>query len=156
MSNNEKNPLSKMITRETICLNIDAKSWEEAVIIAGNLLVKTGAVEKRYVNAMIESVKSLGPYIVIVPGVALPHARPEDGVIRPCMSLVTLKEPVNFGNFRNDPVKIIISFGTVDKTRHIKALTSLARIMGDKEKMDALKKAQDVENVVTILHGYIK
>ena len=53
-------------------------------------MVKNGTIEERYIDGMIETVKNLGPYIVIAPGVALPHARPEDGVIEPSMSLVTL------------------------------------------------------------------
>jgi mannitol operon transcriptional antiterminator len=151
MKLNNRNPLIRMISYKTIALNVEVKTWEEAVRIAGNLLVNTGSVESRYVDAMIESVKHLGPYVVIAPGVALPHARPEDGVFEPCMSLVTLKNPVIFGNKNNDPVKIIFSFGSVDKKRHIEALTKLARIIGDKEKLDALKNANTIEVVEEII-----
>ena len=151
MKQTDKNPLVKMISKSTIALNVDAHNWEEAVKIAGNLLVETGSVEQRYVEAMVESVKQLGPYVVIAPGVAMPHARPEDGVHEPCMSLVTLKAPVAFGNKSNDPVKIIFSFGTVDKKKHIEALTKLARIIGDKEKLDILKNARTVEAVEEII-----
>lgn len=151
MKQSDKNPLVKMISRKTIALDVEARNWEEAVKIAGNLLVDAGSVEPRYVIAMIESVKQLGPYVVIAPGVAMPHARPEDGVHEPCMSLVTLKQPVAFGNKNNDPVKIVFSFGTVDKKKHIEALTKLARIIGDKEKLDILKKARTVEVVEEII-----
>ncbi len=43
-------------------------------------------------------------HIVIAPGIALPHARPEDGVIDSTVAVVRLAEPVNFGNEDNDPV----------------------------------------------------
>ncbi len=151
MKQSDKNPLVKMISRKTIALDVEARNWEEAVKIAGNLLVEAGSVEPRYVIAMIESVKQLGPYVVIAPGVAMPHARPEDGVHEPCMSLVTLKQPVAFGNKNNDPVKIVFSFGTVDKKKHIEALTKLARIIGDKEKLEILKNARTVEVVEEII-----
>jgi mannitol/fructose-specific phosphotransferase system IIA component (Ntr-type) len=55
------------------------KDWVEAVKLSGSLLAVDGIVEERYINAMVEVIKELGPYAVIAPGVAIPHARPEDG-----------------------------------------------------------------------------
>jgi mannitol operon transcriptional antiterminator len=147
----KNNTLLKMISRKTTALNIDAKNWEEAVKISGDLLVKAGFVEERYTQAMIDSVKELGPYVVIAPGVALPHARPEDGVHEPCMSLVTLKNPINFGNKNNDPVKILVSFGTIDDKMHVEALKKLARIIGDAEKLELLKYAEDYETIESVI-----
>jgi mannitol operon transcriptional antiterminator len=149
----KNNTLLKMISRKTTALNIIAKNWEEAVKVSGDLLVEAGFVEERYTQAMIDSVKELGPYVVIAPGVALPHARPEDGVYEPCMSLVTLRTPINFGNKNNDPVKIIVSFGTTDDKTHVEALTKLARIIGDPEKLEILKNAGDYETIESVLRG---
>jgi len=153
MNSNEKNSLEKMISKKTIALNVDVKDWQEAVRVSGSLLVANGTVEPRYVDAMIETTKTLGPYIVISPGVALPHARPEDGVKEPCMSLITLKNPVNFGNVHNDPVKLVIAFATVDHNAHINAISKLARIIGDEEKLKTLINAQEVGQVEKIVSG---
>ena len=151
MGLNNQNPLSKMISKKTISLNVSARDWKEAVRIGGKILVENGTVEERYIEGMIETVKTLGPYIVIAPGVALPHARPEDGVIEPCMSLVTLKNPVNFGNENNDPVKLVVCFATVDHDAHIKAISKLARIIGDKEKLNRLFNAVQVDEIEEII-----
>ena len=151
MNLSKNNPLIKMISPKTTALDVVAENWEEAVKISGNLLVQAGFVEQRYTQAMIDSVKEMGPYVVIAPGVALPHARPEDGVLEPCMSLVTLREPINFGSKNNDPVKIIVSFGTIDSKTHIDALTRLARIIGDSEKLETLKNATDFETVDRVI-----
>ena len=151
MDSKKKIPLSKMISRRTIALNVDVKDWQEAVRVSGRLLVENGTVEERYIQAMIEMVKSIGPYIVIAPGVAMPHARPEDGVIEPCMSMITLKTPVDFGNEHNDPVRLVVSFGTVDHKAHVHAISQLARIIGDAGKLDALFNAEKVEQVEQII-----
>lgn len=148
-----KYSLDQMITPETTAINAEADSWEDAVIISGELLYKAGFVEERYINAMVQSVRELGPYIVIAPGVALPHARPDQGVIKPCMSLVTLKNPVNFGNKNNDPVKIVLSFGTIDGQMHIEALKKFARIIGDQKKLNALMNATDFSSIQKIIEG---
>jgi mannitol operon transcriptional antiterminator len=151
MQSGESNPLKEMIYSDTILLDAEVKDWQEAVRVSGELLVKTGAVETRYIEAMIDTVKTMGPYAVIAPGVALPHARPEDGVKRPCMSLITLKTPVNFGSADNDPVKLIVAFATIDNNAHVKALTRLARILGDPEKVEALKNAKNKQVVEEIV-----
>jgi mannitol operon transcriptional antiterminator len=72
--------LKDLLTEKTIKLNARAGNWEEAIRIGGELLVKNDFVEERYVEAMVSNVREMGPYIVIAPGVAMPHARPEDGV----------------------------------------------------------------------------
>ena len=74
--------LRNLLTEKTIQLNVEAKNWEQAVRMGGQLLIDNGFVESRYVDAMVKAVKEMGPYIVIAPGIAMPHARPEEGVKR--------------------------------------------------------------------------
>lgn len=146
--------LSAMLTRDNIALGQTATDWQEAVRRAGELLVKSGAVEPRYVPAMMEMVKEIGPYIVIAPGVALPHARPEEGVLRPCMSLVTLVTPVEFGNEFNDPVDLLVAFGAPDQDGHLKALTGLARLLENSDTLARIRQASDVEEVFELIKGH--
>jgi len=140
-----------MLTEETIALGLNVRDWQEAVREAGNLLVKADRVEPRYVEAMIRMVQEIGPYIVIAPGVALPHARPEDGVKKACMSLVTLSPPINFGNKYNDPVKLVVAFGTTDKKAHIDALAELAKLLGDSAKLEGLKRASSPDELLKLI-----
>lgn len=143
--------LSKMLAKETIALRLSVGDWQQAVREAGRLLVNVGAVEPRYVEAMIQTVREMGPYIVIAPGIALPHARPEDGVKKACMSLVTLNPPVNFGNKCNDPVKLVIAFGTTDNKTHINALAEMAKLLGDSTKVEGLKRASSPEELLKLI-----
>lgn len=145
--------LKKMISQSTTAFNVEVSNWEEAVFHAGKLLFKAGFVEERYIQAMIDTVKELGPYVVIVPGVALPHARPEDGAKVPCMSLITLKRPVEFGNSANDPVKLVVAFATIDHDAHIMALSALAKILGENDKLEKLKNANDYETVAEVINS---
>jgi len=145
--------LSKMLAKETIALRLSVGDWQQAVREAGRLLVNAGAVEPRYIEAMIQMVREIGPYIVIAPGIALPHARPEDGVKKACMSLVTLSPPVNFGNKCNDPVKLVIAFGTTDNKTHIDALAELAKLLGDSTKVEGLKRASSPEELLKLINS---
>ena len=66
-----------MIERQAINVDCAANSPEEAIREAGNALCRAGACSPQYVQAMVDSYRELGPYFVIAPGLALPHARPE-------------------------------------------------------------------------------
>jgi PTS system ascorbate-specific IIA component len=106
------------------------------------------ANEPRYIEAVIDAIKKYGPYIVIAPGVALFHARPQDGVKKICMSMITLKNGVNFNAGEKDPVKLVFAFGALDNKMHIKALTGLMEILKDSKLM---KRLEDSENEVQLL-----
>ena len=47
--------------------------------------------EPTYTEAMIDVVRDMGPYIVLAPGLAMPHARPEMGAKQVGTALVTLE-----------------------------------------------------------------
>lgn len=144
--------LKDLLTKDTIKLNVEAKDWEEAVRIGGELLEKSGVVESRYIEAMIETVKDMGPYIVIAPGVAMPHARPNAGVKKVGMSLITLKNPINFGNKDNDPVKIVVSFAAVDNTQHLEALRQLVEVLANNELLKKIMDGKSEEEVVELIN----
>ncbi len=146
--------LFELLTKERIGVNVSVEDWKEAIAQAGKLLVKTGMCEPRYVKAMVKFKEELGPYIVITKGVALPHARPEDGVLKTAFSLITLKKPVEFGNKNNDPVDLVIAFGGTDNTSHIKALAQLAEILQNEEDTNLVRKAKTKEEVLKILKKY--
>lgn len=147
--------LSEMIQPTRIRLHVSAANWEEAVRAGGELLVADGAAEARFVDAMVEAVREFGPYIVLAPGFALPHARPESGAVRTAMSLVTLKEPVPFGNPDNDPVDLLICLAALDSTQHVEALAGLSKIMMAPGVPERIRQAATAEEVHAILreHG---
>lgn len=141
--------LKDLLTEKTIKLNVEASNWEEAIRKGGELLVQEDFVEPSYVEAMIRNVKELGPYIVIAPGIAMPHARPEDGVKKVCMSLITLKGPVSFDN--KEPVKLILTFGATDHHTHLQALSDLMRLFSNSSSIDAILQASEVKEVIDVI-----
>jgi transcriptional antiterminator/mannitol/fructose-specific phosphotransferase system IIA component (Ntr-type) len=130
--------LSDLLSKETIELQGIARTWEELIDIAGNLIMKTGAISPSYINAMKSVREEYGPYMVIMPGLALLHAFPGDGVKRLCMSMVTLKTPVNFGHNEFDPVSLAFALGAVDNHSHLRALSEMVEIVKDPRTVAAL------------------
>ncbi|EUJ46170.1 PTS sugar transporter subunit IIA [Paenilisteria rocourtiae] len=103
-----------LIDNDSILLGKIAGNWQEAVCIAVAPLVVSGAVEERYAQAIIDSTEHYGPYYVLMPGMAMPHARPNDGVNRDAFSLVTLAEPVAFADGKEVSVLITLAATSVE------------------------------------------
>jgi PTS system ascorbate-specific IIA component len=144
-----------LFKREAVRAQKSVQNWQEAVRMAGQLLVETRSIESRYVDAMERVIREIGPYAVIAPGIVLLHARPEDGVIEPCFGLVTLATPVPFGHSQNDPVDLVFVLGAVDKKNHIQALQRLAGLLGDKASLASLRAAQTDEEVFSVIQSWI-
>jgi ascorbate PTS system EIIA or EIIAB component len=108
-------------------VRIRVGDWRAAVRAACQPLVDAGAVEPRYADRCVEMVEEHGPYVVIAPGLALAHARPEDGVSQLCLAVATLAQPVPFGHPDNDPVDLVLAFGSPDDQQHVGMLSALAR-----------------------------
>jgi PTS system ascorbate-specific IIA component len=125
---------------------VAADDWRAAVRAASQLLVDGGAAEPRYVDRCVATVEELGPYMVVAPGVALAHARPEDGAVALGLSAVTLREPVEFGHAENDPVDVVFAFGSPDRDQHVGLLGALARRLTE-GLADDLRKASGESEV---------
>ncbi len=144
--------LSEMLPVERIKLNVKVNSWQDAVREAGKLLLQSEAISSEYIDAMIKVSEELGPYIVIAPRIALPHAATKAGAKKTALSLVKLKDPINFGNPANDPVTLVFGLSALDKKAHIVALQALAEIFLSKDLVNQLFDAEDVESVIKTFH----
>ncbi len=146
--------LASLLTPETVRACVSVSSWQEAVERVGELLVATGSTEPTYIEAMKRVLRELGAYAVLAPGVVLLHARPEDGVRRPCLALMTLATPVPFGHSENDPVDIVLAMGAVDKQAHLKALQQLAHLLGDAAALQRLRTADSDRQLLSVLRAW--
>lgn len=146
--------LNELLTEKTIFLHQTAQDWKEAIRKAAAPLLADGAIEARYVDAMIQSVEDNGPYIVITPGVAIPHSRPEAGVNRLGMSLATFKEGVRFSNKDTKPVKIVIVLAAIDSVTHLRALSQLTSLLGEPGAIDRLAEMTSTKEVVSLIQQF--
>ncbi|EBW4528377.1 PTS sugar transporter subunit IIA, partial [Salmonella enterica subsp. enterica serovar Rissen] len=85
-----------------------ASDWRHALDIAVRPLITFGAAAPCYLDGIIENTLKWGPYYLIAPGIALPHARPEQGANHNQISVTTLATPVAFGNADCDPIWLLL------------------------------------------------
>lgn len=148
--------LNELITEETIALNVEAEDWRDAVYKGAEILLNKDYIEKSYIDGIIKNIVEIGPYIVIAPGIALPHARPEAGVKKLSMSLMTLKNPVEFGNEDNDPVKLVITLAATDNETHLKALSQLMGLLNNSEDIKNIFNAKNKKEILCIIEKHSK
>jgi mannitol/fructose-specific phosphotransferase system IIA component (Ntr-type) len=139
------------IAQEQIRLKVRAAGWQDAIRQAGNLLVECGGAEESYIEAMIQLVQEAGPYIVIAPGIAIPHARPEFGALETCFAVLVLEPPVKFGHHENDPVSLVVAFSSPTKDAHISVLTTLARQFGRDGFLQDVQQARTKDELAHLL-----
>jgi len=145
--------LTELLSEDCIALDVDAATWEEAVLAAGGLLEHAGIAGPAYTGSMIDNVEANGPYIAVAPGFAFAHARPSPAVHRTGMSWVRLAEPVAFGHPTNDPVDLVVALAATDAGAHTTAMAELAKVIGSADKRGALAIAASPAAVLGILGG---
>ncbi|MDP8032803.1 PTS sugar transporter subunit IIA [Pasteurella atlantica] len=121
-----------LIENNSIKLNQTATSWEEAIKIGTDMLVDSGAIEPRYYDNIINKVKEMGPYIILAPGLAMPHARPEEGVIKTAFALVTLTDPVFFDG-EDEGVKVLITLSGSSSDEHMQGIMEITQVLEDED-----------------------
>lgn len=147
-----------LIENDSIKLNVSATNWKEAIKVGTDMLEKSGAIEPRYYDAIISSIEKLGPYIVIAPEFAMPHARPKDGVNKTSFALVTLSEPVYFKDEEGNevPTKVMVTLAGSNSDEHMDGLMEVTEVIDDPDSetginLDKLlncKTNQDVYDVI--------
>ncbi len=138
------------LTTQLVRFEKSAESWEDAIRIATKDLLGNGYIKESYVEGIIECVKDFGPYIVIAPDIALPHARPEKGAIKPGYSITRFEEAVSFEEDGSADARLFISLSCVESDTHILVLQEIVGILSDEEKKNRLFESESAEEIVAI------
>ncbi|MBD1564845.1 PTS sugar transporter subunit IIA [Vibrio sp. SA48] len=144
-----------LIDNNSVQLQASASNWKEAIKIGTDMLIASGAIDPRYHDAIISSVEELGPYIVIAPNLALPHARPENGVIRTAFALVTLDSPIYFDG-EDEPVDVLITLAGSSSDEHMEGLMEVTQVLDDEESesgvdLDKLRRCRTKDDVYKVI-----
>lgn len=148
----EKPLLKELITEDTVTVVDHVEDWKAAITLAANPLLRQGKIEEKYIDAMIQKVEENGPFIHIGPFVALPHARPEEGVNEIGMSILKVDEPVNLLDDVAHPIKLFICLAAVDNDTHLRALANLTNILSDEALLDRLVNAINPEAILEVIN----
>lgn len=131
----------------------EAKDWREAIRMSCEPLEADGSVTADYKEEVIQEIEQYGPYIIIMPNVAIPHAQEyTDSVKKTSVSFLKLKKPVCFtedGQAENT-VQNFFTFASCDAAKHIDNLSSLMELLMNSEfvkEFELLTSEQDLKKL---------
>lgn len=128
-------------------------TWQEAVQLACRPLEEQGTITHGYTQAIISETEQHGPWYILSPEFALPHARPEEGVIgsKTHLSLLCLKDAVLFPG--NPDVRLIIVLAAANSTQHIEMIQQLVCWLDEAERLHLLSHTTSLEQLLSTLEG---
>lgn len=127
--------------------------WEDAVNVTSQYLEKKGYVTENYSKAIIESTLANGPYYVLCPGIAMPHARPEAGVLKTGLGIHVFTNPIDFGSDMG-PANVLLTLAAKDSDTHIEVIQALSEMLVDEANITKLVTASTKQDVLNIIKTY--
>lgn len=125
-------------------------TWQDAVRTATQYLENKGYVTANYADAIIDSTIENGPYYVLCPGIAMPHARPETGVLKTGLGIHIFTQPVDFGSDLG-PANVLLTLAAKDSDTHIQVIQSLSEVLVDEANIEKLTSATSKDEVLNII-----
>lgn len=145
--------LKEHLPLDQIQLIDSVENWQQAIEKVARPLLEKRAIEPRYVERILQLTDEIGPYYVIAPLIAMPHSRPEDGVLKQSLSLAVLKQGVNFGS-DNDPVHLILMLAAKDGTSHLEMLSAVAELFSDEDAVEKIIQSSSISEISDIVYRY--
>lgn len=143
-----------IVREKAVVAHLEAHSWEDAILKGGAQMVEKGSCTREYLETIVRKCRDNGPYIVIAPGIAMPHARPEEGALKLGYSLVTLKNGVLSGESENDPIRLLIYLAAPSVKEHNEeAISQVADLCDDQDAIEKILAAGSREEILEILKG---
>ena len=127
----------------------EVSSWEESIKIAAEPLLDKNFIKEKYIQSMIDNIHEYGSYIVLVPGIAMPHAKDEESVNKTGMSFLKLQKAVEYPEEKE--VKIIFVLAAKDNSEHLELIADLSSILADEEVLTKFKNVEDEKELIELI-----
>lgn len=144
--------LTQLLGPDKIRCRLHARDWEDAISQGCQVLIDAGDVTEAYTQSVTKSIRSAGPYMVIMPGVALVHSEVGKGILQLSAALVTFHEGVCFHHPSHDPVKLALFLAPVDSWSHIRVLHDFLNLLNSVS-VEALCCAENPQELWNLLKG---
>ena len=148
----EKSILQKIVERGHYKFVDRVDSWQDAVRLSTESLVKTGYVSENYYKQIVDCIEKYGPYIVYDHYVAMPHSTEgAEGAKMTAVGFMRVKEDVDFGKDEDGEQKVARLFFTLaakDPSEHMDNIQQLMSIFCNDDLIDALLEANTPEDIL--------
>ncbi|MDR2901401.1 MAG: PTS sugar transporter subunit IIA [Treponema sp.] len=149
--------LIKEIVEKKLCYFAEsAADWQESIKLSCKALEDTGIVGEKYADEIIKCVSENGPYIVLMPGIALPHSMENSpNAYGTAIAFTKLAHPVSFDD--NDSEKsasVFFTLAATDNELHLKNMRKLFKMLTNEELCADLQKVSSEEDFLALDKKY--
>ena len=132
----------------------DCLSWRSAVYLACRPLEAQGKITGGYARAIISATEQDGPWYILSPTFALPHARPEAGVLsrNSALSLLCCSEAVDFPE--HPGIRLIVVLAAADSEQHIQTIQRLVCWLDEGERLQRYSTVQNRAQFIALLASH--
>tara|TARA_Y100001956_G_scaffold2618_1_gene2713 strand:+ start:108 stop:554 length:447 start_codon:yes stop_codon:yes gene_type:complete len=127
---------------------------DNALDITCSKLVEQGKVDATYLEAIKKKHEEIGAYYVLAPKIAMPHARPEDGVNEAALQITVFKNGVDLESEDNGDVFFAVTLAALDSDSHIQTIVALSELFQNDDDIDAIISAENESAIAEILKKY--
>jgi len=137
-----------ILTAARVRLGAQADHKEEAIRLAGELLVRAGCVAPAYIDGMLRREEAASTFLGA--GIAIPHGTFEDKALVDRTGIAFLQLPAGVEWEPGDRVFLVIAIAA-RSDEHVGLLQRLAEVAEDERAVRELIEATDPEKVVECL-----
>lgn len=149
--------LKEFVEKQHYIFIDEADSWQDAIRIACRPLEGDGTVDKVYADQIIECVTKYGPYIIIMPDIAMPHSQEgATGVNKTAVSFMKVNKPVSFDE--DDPEKdarLFFTLASCNHDEHLENMQKLSEMLMNEQLVEELLKVTSPEGLLELDRKYI-
>jgi len=151
----QQNSLVDLLKLAHITFSSGVNSWRKIVTLASRPLINSGAIQERYLAAMINLIEKYGFYMYMGSGVLLLHAKPTDGVNQLCMSMLKLEKPFRFEKGTPPDTNLIFVLGAANDSSHLTALFQLNELIQYPDFISGIRNTKKPSEVANILWQWL-
>ncbi len=145
--------LSTLIGNNVLISQASNLNADHAIELMCTKLLATQAITPNYVEAIKASHHKLGAYYVVAPKIAMPHARPEDGVVRDSLQLTVFKNGLDLGDEDNGDVYLAITLAATGAENHLQLIQCIANFFQNEELIEQVIQCKTVAEIQTLLQN---
>ncbi|MBA7932441.1 PTS sugar transporter subunit IIA [Klebsiella sp. RHBSTW-00215] len=110
-------------------------------------LEEQGLIHTSYAENIIAATEKTGPWYVLTPEFALPHTRPDEGVLSKTsvLSLLSLGDEVTFPG--GDSVGLMVVLAAANSEQHIGTIQQLVNLLDENNRLETLLNTQSEESL---------
>jgi PTS system mannitol-specific IIC component len=141
--------MSGILRVEGILLNQEIATKDQAIRMAGELLVKNGYVKEEYIEEMLKREEISTTYIGN--DIAIPHGteNAKNEVLESGISVIQVPNGVDFNG---EKARVIFGIAGKDNT-HLEILSNIAILCSDMENVEKIVAAKSKDEILALLGG---